>query len=507
MDTGAYFRLEPFSQVVKPFSSPETNPDALRFAFSSEQHVERFEYTDATAQQIRQQMKLTLVNYTCGVREGPKPCQLELLLPSAMGGMGAALPFAYMYVDSDQSGIPTLTGSIPGSGSTLNYDDGTLQGGIPLWISRASQTQSGSWNSTKTFKVEISFTQFRNIMAAMTASLSGIPLSRDGKTINPDAADCTRYFGSRCAEPTVWQLVALGASQEVYNKAFLTNAAAIGGYVSSLDVVALPDYASPDVSYEGLWLNGGESGWGVNLTHQGAILFATWFTYDRDGSGMWLVMSNGRQTGPGSFSGTLYRTVGPAFSATPFRAITFPENYVEVGTVSFSFDDANRGTMSYLVDGVAQTKPITRFVYAATGTTCSLAAIQGASPNYQDLWISAAGEGGWGINVTHQGDVLFATWFTYAPGDGDANKGMWLVMSDGKLVAPGTYSGALQRTTGPAFDSLPFDASKVVRTTVGSATLSFYGADDGTFSYTVDGVSQAKPIKRYIYASPATVCW
>ena len=35
--------------------------------------------------------------------------------------------------------------------------------------------------------------------------------------------------------------------------------------------------------------NGAESGWGVSLTHQGDIIFVAWFTYDFDGSALWLV--------------------------------------------------------------------------------------------------------------------------------------------------------------------------------------------------------------------------
>ena len=32
--------------------------------------------------------------------------------------------------------------------------------------------------------------------------------------------------------------------------------------------------------------------------------------------------------------------------------------------------------------------------------------------NYQDLWWVPA-ESGWGINISQQGDVMFATWFIY----------------------------------------------------------------------------------------------
>jgi alpha-tubulin suppressor-like RCC1 family protein len=263
------------------------------------------------------------------------------------------------------------------------------------------------------------------------------------------------------------------------------------------------------ISYQGLWLKGDESGWGVNVTHQRTTLFATWFTYDSDGTGMWLVASSVAQTSAGNFTGTLYRTVGPAFSANPFNSISFPANYTQVGTLTLSFTDANTGTMSYTVNGVTQSKAITRYVYVASPPTCILGGTQGSSPNYQDLWLrSATGttEAGWGVNITHQGDILFATWFTYLAGSGATNKGIWLVMSNGNKTAPGVYTGALQTTTGPAFSAVPFNPNNVARTTVGSGTFTFTDANNGTFSYIVNGVTQSKPIARYIYATPTTVC-
>jgi cytochrome c553 len=270
-----------------------------------------------------------------------------------------------------------------------------------------------------------------------------------------------------------------------------------------------PPPPPPVTSYQGLWLKADEGGWGVNITHQGTTLFATWFTYDTDGSGMWLVASSVSQTSAGNFSGTLYRTVGPAFSATPFTSIGFPANYTQVGTLSFSFADANTGTMAYTVNGVSQSKAIQRFIFAAGGTNCTLGGSQGASPNYQDLWLRAADgatEAGWGINITHQGDILFATWFTYLAGSGSTNKGMWVVMSNGAKTSPGVYTGALQTTTGPAFSATPFNPNNVARTTVGTGTFTFSDANNGTFNYTVNGVTQSKPIARFIYATPSTVC-
>ncbi len=258
------------------------------------------------------------------------------------------------------------------------------------------------------------------------------------------------------------------------------------------------------VSYEGLWLKGDESGWGLNVTHQGSSVFVTWFTYDTDGRGMWLVMSSRAQASTSSYTGTVYRTTGPPFTSISFTPIAFPDNYRQIGTLTLSFTDANTGIMTYTLNDVFQSKPIKRYIYASGGNSCVVGGTQGASPNYQDLWVNypPGSEEGWGVNLVHQGEVLFATWFTY---DADG-KGLWLVMSNGARTSPGVYAGALQRTTGPAFSANPWNPSQVTRTTVGSATFTFVDANHGTFAYTVNGVSGLKALTRRSYDSPTTVC-
>jgi hypothetical protein len=129
--------------------------------------------------------------------------------------------------------------------------------------------------------------------------------------------------------------------------------------------------------------------------------------------------------------------------------------------------------------------------------------------NYQDIWWAAAGTGetGWGLHFTHQGDIIFATWFTY---DFDGSP-LWLSATAQKS-APGVYSGTLYRTTGPAFGTVPFDPAKVARTPVGNATLSFGNGDNATFAYSVTlgspavTVSQTKQLSRLVFRDPGTVC-
>jgi hypothetical protein len=46
----------------------------------------------------------------------------------------------------------------------------------------------------------------------------------------------------------------------------------------------------------------------------------------------------------------------------------------------------------------------------------------------------------------------------------------------------------------------------VVADSVGSATLTFADSNTANFSYTVNGVSQTKPVTREVFAAPGTVC-
>ena len=124
------------------------------------------------------------------------------------------------------------------------------------------------------------------------------------------------------------------------------------------------------VNYQDLWWNSLESGWGVNVTHQDNTLFATLFTYDSAGKGMWLVMSAGARQSDGSFLGDLYRTTGSAFNAQPFAPLT-GANVTKVGTMQFRFSDGEHGTLAYSFNGIAQEKAITRQVFSSPLPSCS----------------------------------------------------------------------------------------------------------------------------------------
>lgn len=370
--------------------------------------------------------------------------------PSASSPPGAALPTSFGMDSSSYAAATgqnvTFTATIPGAGGTVDFQDN----GSPIGACIGVGVSSSGVAQCSTSSLAVGTHAIRAIYSGNAGYVAGI------------------------AGPITQTVTDAGAGST-----------AAGG--SAMNV-------------EGLWWGGpSESGWGLNLTQQGDIVFATWFTYDATGNGEWLVMSDGRKSG-NTYSGTLYRTTGPAFSDAAFdpsKVVATP-----VGAMTLSFGDASNGTMTTTVDGVTVTKAITRQVYGSM-PVCTSAGSTSGTPNYQDLWWRPNGaESGWGLNIAHEGNILFVTWFTY-----DANgQGMWLVGSSVAKQADGSYSGTLYRTTGPAFDTAQWDPTQVGIHAVGTVNLSFSDLDHGVFSYTVYGASGSKPITRQIFAAPPTVC-
>ena len=266
-------------------------------------------------------------------------------------------------------------------------------------------------------------------------------------------------------------------------------------------------------NFGGLWWNspaGSEAGWGINFAHQGDQIFASWFTYDLNGKAWWLVMSANRIAHQ-VYRGTLFQGTGPSFDTVPFPPLGTPGGAAgsPVGDATLTFSDADNGTFSYTVNGIAQTKSITRETFGPLPTCLFAAQVNLAlTSNYQDLWWAApaASEAGWGINIAHEGDTIFATWYTY----GSDGSPMWLVSTANKSGLS-SYSGDLIRlTNGPPFNAVPFppigSPGGATGSVVGTATLSFFDGNSGTFRYSVDGVVQTKDITREVFTSPGTVC-
>ncbi len=264
-----------------------------------------------------------------------------------------------------------------------------------------------------------------------------------------------------------------------------------------IDDVALT--ASATANYTSLWWNPSESGWGLNVNHQGDIVFATLFTYDTNGTPMWLVMSRGdRQGTSDTYSGPLFRASGPRFDANPFPAA----HSTQVGTMTIAFS-GDSASLTYSVNGIAVTKAIRKEDFpgmqaaSCVGTTADRTGLA----QYQDLWWNA-NEPGWGLNITQQKGILFGTLFTY-----DSNgQGAWLVLSRGERQADGSFAGDLYTTTGPRFDASPFNPAQVVPTKVGTMSLRFANGTSGTLTYSYNGTTVTKAITREEFSSPLPAC-
>jgi hypothetical protein len=181
-----------------------------------------------------------------------------------------------------------------------------------------------------------------------------------------------------------------------------------------------------------------------------------------------------------------------------------------VGSGTLTFADANSGSFTYTVNGVTQTKAITRYdLGSGPQVSCTYSATTpnfAAANNYQDLWWTA-GEPGWGVNFAQQGDAIFATWYTY---NADHTP-LWLSALVRRQGTSNVYTGAMSQSSGPRFDA--FDPTQRTANPVGTATLTFADGANATFGYSVTvapfpgPVAQSKAITRFPFAaSGGTLC-
>jgi len=143
-----------------------------------------------------------------------------------------------------------------------------------------------------------------------------------------------------------------------------------------------------------------------------------------------------------------------------------------------------------------------RFLEVAALVVAMLMPTQGHAANtwgadFSDLWWVPS-ESGWGLNLSHQREVIFATLFVY----GSDAKPKWYMASS--MVSRGgeashAFDGTLYETSGPYLGTTPFNPSAVSLRAVGVANLVFTAHHLGTLTYTVDGVSVSKSVERQTF--------
>ena len=256
---------------------------------------------------------------------------------------------------------------------------------------------------------------------------------------------------------------------------------------------AMPALAQETTNYSYTWWNASEPGWGYNLTHQGDVLYGTWYTYAGDGKPMFLTVE-ARLADDGSFSGPVYRVAG-----TPFQLIDGTQAFTavtEVGVATMRFDAEGKLKLDYTLDGTpTQSKDLERFTFDPAAPECvGTTGSRAGADNYSDLWWNAS-EAGWGLTLSHQGDIIFVLWYTY----GDEGRDQWISVATLVKQADGSFAGALQRPTSGTFIlDINGPATTFPVPEVGSASLSFSDGETGSFSYTLDGVTQTKAITRFV---------
>lgn len=272
---------------------------------------------------------------------------------------------------------------IPFNGSTPGPSAPTNFGG--LWWNAPAGSESG-WGINFAHQSDVIFATW------LTYDLAGKPwwLSMTAASTGGNTFAGTLYethgpaFNAMPFDPGTVTRRAVGTGTLTFGDADSGSFAYVVNGVMQTKFIMREKFASPvpvctfgavsglasATNYQDLWWNapgGSESGWGINLTHQGNLIFATWFTYDLDGTPLWFSSTLVKSTGP-SYAGTLYRSTGPAFSATPFD----PANVAltAVGTAGLTFADGNSANFSHTVNGIAQSKAITREVFRTPGTLC-----------------------------------------------------------------------------------------------------------------------------------------
>lgn len=247
-------------------------------------------------------------------------------------------------------------------------------------------------------------------------------------------------------------------------RSFAINAAASLMFVCG---AAAAQTQSPS-SQTGFWWKPTESGWGLAVQQQASSTFAVWFTYDAKGAPVWYTLTCA--FAGAACTGDLYTATG-----TPLLQIASGANMVaqKVGTGSLTVTAPSRLSLSYTVGDVTQTKTdLEPQNFVASGVpVCTLQAptkngFRTALTNFTDHWWGGVNASGWGLQISHQGNQLFAGWYSYNPqgtatwltaqGTQDANNARRFT---GKLyrVDPGTPFPTVNGPVNPASVALAGD--------------------------------------------------
>ena len=206
----------------------------------------------------------------------------------------------------------------------------------------------------------------------------------------------------------------------------------------------------------GLWWNANESGWGATITQQSSIMFVTMFVYDAAGSAVWYTVSC--TIAGASCTGDMLRFRGGSMPTSNWNGGGIASS--KVGTMTLNFTGNDSGSMSYTLDGLANSKQITRQVFGPlppvipglpgqwqgsiieTRTNCTQSQINGVRATYGQYDISISGGQSGAIAIVLSG--VTGLQCTYS---GNYTTNGARLLANGNLVCSDGKRGTWQSTT------------------------------------------------------------
>lgn len=173
---------------------------------------------------------------------------------------------------------------------------------------------------------------------------------------------------------------------------------------------------------------------------------------------------------------------------------------------NFLCTDGRRGTWlvtDFLVTENALSLKIAEQL--TTNETCTINAVMGgsrligtqppqASIDYTGAWYLPS-ESGWGISIVRgASSTLGVILYHYDPDRSPA----WYILQNGAWQSPTVFAGTLNRFSGPAYTEV-FNPAQVSSTPVGTATLTFTSATQGTLAYSINGSALSKAITKLTF--------
>lgn len=283
--------------------------------------------------------------------------------------------------------------------------------------------------------------------------------------------------------------------------AFDSSAKLLGGLTGSTNNVFTRSNPLDSGKRSATWWVASESGWGLTVFDQGSVLAPTWFTYDADGEPTWFIAAGAFEQPDGSYRGDLFR-----FTGTPFAQIDGPaaQTITPVGALTLRYNGEDELAFDYTVDGISQSKSLSRFPFGARTFACSTSTTQSRADaaNYTDLWTGAGADAGWGLTLFHVDDLLVAIWYTY---DTDGEAVFFLLTTTRQ--PDGSFAGAVFRQQdGTPFSGIDEAVPSPGADIIGSATLRFIDGETADFRYQIGGVDQTRRIVRLLVGNEANIC-